>query len=399
MKEKCLNLVLALVHLEARVLRRVGVAGKGARGRVAVLEPCPTSSGSNGDEALVAGTCRFLAENPGRSVEVLSFYDGFEGQVPAGAVYGGSLYRRSDGIVRKLYRYFTWPLLVGRYDAIYVIGADLVDSYYSASISIFLFWLLRLATILGVEGHLISFSFNASPGGSVSASMRRNLPGVRLHARDAISAGRLSAMLGREVTHSADVAFGLKPAKNDRTALLTRWADRARDLGRKPIALNINMLPVSKQFPGKEGLFVAQWARWVTRLAADGFSIVLLPHDYRGEWGDQVAARRVFSTLDGDTQAHVLEPAGRLSAAETKDILSAVDFAVTGRMHLAIASMGVGTPVVGYAYQGKFEGIFALSRSGEVHSPAQESLRRHRGRDGVRGMDGTERGSPEARDR
>ena len=325
-----------------------------------MLEPCPTSSGSNGDEALVAGACRFLAEDPSRTVNVLSFYDEYDGAVPAGAVYGGCLYRRKDGLARKLCRYFTWPFLVARYDAIYVIGADLVDGYYAASISNFLFWVLKLATNLKVEGHLISFSFNASPSEAVVTSMRRNLPGVRLHARDAISAARLSALLEREVTHSADVAFGLEPVRTDVTAKVSLWVNRERGAGRTVVALNVNMLPVVKQFPGKETLYVSLWGRWVTQLVKGGASILLLPHDYRGEWSDQLAGRRMLSALDREIQTHVLDHDGRLSAAETKAILADVAFAVTGRMHLAIAAMGAGTPVVGYAYQGKFEGIFAL---------------------------------------
>ncbi len=44
--------------------------------------------------------------------------------------------------------------------------------------------------------------------------------------------------------------------------------------------------------------------------------------------------------------------------AKIKRIVGLLALVVTGRMHLAIASLGMGTPVLCVAYQDKFEGLF-----------------------------------------
>jgi polysaccharide pyruvyl transferase WcaK-like protein len=43
---------------------------------------------------------------------------------------------------------------------------------------------------------------------------------------------------------------------------------------------------------------------------------------------------------------------------QLKAIAGLADGVLTGRMHLAIASLGMGVPVVALTYQGKFEGLF-----------------------------------------
>ena len=48
-----------------------------------------------------------------------------------------------------------------------------------------------------------------------------------------------------------------------------------------------------------------------------------------------------------------------LSASEIKAVAGLVDGVVTGRMHLAIAALGQGTPVAAITYQDKFQGLFA----------------------------------------
>jgi polysaccharide pyruvyl transferase WcaK-like protein len=60
--------------------------------------------------------------------------------------------------------------------------------------------------------------------------------------------------------------------------------------------------------------------------------------------------------IDGEHHRHAV-PA---SPAEAKRLAGLVDLVVTGRMHLAIAAMGMGTPAIGISYQGKFEGLWQL---------------------------------------
>ena len=87
-------------------------------------------------------------------------------------------------------------------------------------------------------------------------------------------------------------------------------------------------------------------------------SWLLLPHDFRGERGDNAAlaplAQRVGATL-GERVLHAGEP---LSAAQLKAMAGVTDGIVTGRMHLAIAALGRGVPVAALTYQDKFQGLW-----------------------------------------
>ena len=49
-----------------------------------------------------------------------------------------------------------------------------------------------------------------------------------------------------------------------------------------------------------------------------------------------------------------------LNAWELKHLAGMVDLVLTGRMHLAIAALGMGTPPLCVAYMDKFEGLFHL---------------------------------------
>ena len=49
-----------------------------------------------------------------------------------------------------------------------------------------------------------------------------------------------------------------------------------------------------------------------------------------------------------------------------KGLVGLVDFAVTGRMHLAIAALGMEVPVVALAYQGKFDGMMQRFDLGQM---------------------------------
>jgi polysaccharide pyruvyl transferase WcaK-like protein len=95
-------------------------------------------------------------------------------------------------------------------------------------------------------------------------------------------------------------------------------------------------------------------------MTGKGFSFVFLPHDYRNEWSDEVALATLFEQALPDTRARCLLPKERLHASEIKYVVGHCLLVVTGRMHLAIASMGGGVPVIAYAYQSKFEGILRL---------------------------------------
>jgi len=88
-------------------------------------------------------------------------------------------------------------------------------------------------------------------------------------------------------------------------------------------------------------------------------AVALVPHDYRPyPKGDVEVLERIYRALPAPVQRHCFLLEGRLHAAELKALAGHLDLVITGRMHLAIAILGMGTPVAGITYQDKFQGLF-----------------------------------------
>jgi polysaccharide pyruvyl transferase WcaK-like protein len=88
-------------------------------------------------------------------------------------------------------------------------------------------------------------------------------------------------------------------------------------------------------------------------------SVLLLSHDYRGKDGDDVCFRPIASALAAELGSKLMYPTEAFSAAQLKAIAGCTDGVVTGRMHLAIAGLGMERPVAALTYQDKFQGLFA----------------------------------------
>ena len=88
-------------------------------------------------------------------------------------------------------------------------------------------------------------------------------------------------------------------------------------------------------------------------------SFVLISHDFRAEVDDREPLKKVFNKLDSESKARVFFISQSIRASEVKEICRNLDGVVTGRMHLAIAALGMKTPILGIVYQGKFEGTLS----------------------------------------
>lgn len=87
-------------------------------------------------------------------------------------------------------------------------------------------------------------------------------------------------------------------------------------------------------------------------------AVLLMPHDYRvGLVGDVEMLTRLRDLLRPDFAEHLHLPAKSLMAWELKALAGEVDLVMTGRMHLAIAALGMATPALCTVYQDKFEGL------------------------------------------
>lgn len=83
----------------------------------------------------------------------------------------------------------------------------------------------------------------------------------------------------------------------------------------------------------------------------------LISHDYRGNDGDDRCLREIYDNLKQNYSDRLLYTTAKLTAGELKATAGLMDMIITGRMHLAIAALGMGIPVAVITYQDKFQGL------------------------------------------
>jgi polysaccharide pyruvyl transferase WcaK-like protein len=86
-------------------------------------------------------------------------------------------------------------------------------------------------------------------------------------------------------------------------------------------------------------------------------ALVLVPHDRRGKVPDKMLHDRLLAALPEELRERVLAAPCPKTASDAKWLAARLDFLVSQRMHLAIAALACGVPVMCYEYQDKAEGM------------------------------------------
>ena len=256
---------------------------------------------------------------------------------------------------------FRFVRLVSRYDYLYCLGADMMDGFYSDNSTLRRTHLAALAASTGANTAILGFSFNEQPT-PVSVKHLSELPAsVRLCCRDPISHKRLTRYVKRSVDLVADVAFLLEPAKDSNLAArVSKWIRDQQAAGQTVIGVNANFLTFQSRPNLEVGDFVKLYVDALIELFYEDqtLSFLMIPHDFRGKNSDVALAKAILKALPSAIKPYCMQVPTPCSAAEIKSICTDLDIVLTGRMHLAIACLSQGTPVVGIPYQGKFEGLF-----------------------------------------
>lgn len=331
--------------------RLLGRALPAVPGRVVVVPPA--ASGSLGDGALLDV---LVAEvGPGHDLRVAAVTRlGHQDPAGSGRVAGPSLTR-----ALRLFPPRGWvTLLRARPAAVLVVGADVLNGHYSDWRSARRWDLLAVAAGAGRGAVAVGFSWPEPDGvGPGAGAAARRATAVAASTRDPVSARRFATATGRAPAVGADVAFLLAPdPTTPAVAEVVAWAAACREVGRRPVAVNLNGLLLGR--PDEQPDRVAAVAAAVAALADEGVDVVLLPHDRRAGAADRAWSDAVQAAVDGRAPATLVATPER--AGEAKAMVDAVDVVVTGRMHLAIGALGTGTPVSLHDYQGKVEGLAAL---------------------------------------
>jgi polysaccharide pyruvyl transferase WcaK-like protein len=220
-----------------------------------------------------------------------------------------------------------------------------------------------MAARQGLETSILGFSVNDSPDDAAIADLAALSHRVRLCVRDPVSLGRLASRGIGNLIRVADLAFLMPPAGHSfATERAERWIEAQRSAGRSVLVFNLSTQALTEA--GRLGKAVLQQLADLieTLISTRRSSVLFLPHDLRAHGTAKesdvaiaVALSRLVSKKLVDHRYHAV--AVPTSAAEAKRLAGLADWVVTGRMHLAIAAWGMGKPVIGISYQGKFEGL------------------------------------------
>jgi colanic acid/amylovoran biosynthesis protein len=323
----------------------------------------PTASPGNlGDDAVFRATVGELKASGYDFVTIISFREDERYDIPGAQTVVLPLHHNPGGD-----HYLTFVEELARYTHYFVWGADIVDGTHGIEVVMPRCITANLAARLGVKVHLCSFSVAQNRSQKAMELLRGLDPSVLIQCRDPISAQRLRSELpNRTVEVTADLAFMLISGHDAPLAKAAKaWADARRAEGKVLMGVNINDLFCSNFGIPKEDLLNA-FARGLTGLheAHPRIAFIYIPHDTHankmlGKMTDFSLARELHALLPEMIRNDAFLPGEALSAPDVRAICSYLDLIFSSRMHLAIASLAVGTPVFALAYQGKFEGLYA----------------------------------------
>lgn len=341
--------------------------------RHAALVIPPDDPGSIGDEAMMVATVAYLRRNGFTRIGLVT--------------YGGPLswnghltieetlnLRAFFGTASRLDE-LRFSRLAAHYGRVYILGADVMDGHYSPRDSNLRLRLLTLAARTGAPARLLGFSFNAAPAPETVKAFQALPAQISLCTRDPLSQRRLAGLLGRPVRLAADLAFLLEPVPlHDLPRAVLHWLEEERKAGRIVIGINANY-QAFKDYANPEKVITCFVQALVQVYEGNlPVSFLLIPHDMRGAHSDISMAVNIHAQLPPPVRAHSLAVSAALPAAQIKALCSKLDFALSSRMHLAIACLAEGVPVACITYQGKFEGLFEHFRLDGMLMDAQAAL-------------------------
>jgi len=250
------------------------------------------------------------------------------------------------------------------------LGADVMDGYYGYAHPVMTIVFSDLASKSGASVVVLGGSFNANPLGMLRYFYNNLSSKVSVYMRDDISLTRFLKFSKFKAQLVADSAFNLK--KSVAPSEVASWIYAEKNKGNSILGFNIHPMLVKNIDGATLDLLIQQSEIALEQFADKNVSVLFMPHDYRGKDGDATCLEPLERRCRAKLSCYYL--GGVHSAATLKAIAAELDAVVTGRMHLAIAALGCGVPVLSVTYQDKFEGLYRHFKLSEEWLVTPESL-------------------------
>ncbi len=355
MKSRIKKLVILFINYATAFIYCI----TGNRNSNRVLVVTPSLEGSLGDEAvLTAITARLSKE--GKEVTLIHWGDSNEWNCLkyVSSKISMTYFFQTGGWKDQLRLIFLLP----RYNGFYLMGTDMLDGCYADFITLGMLRITHQAAMTGMRTTLIGFSINAWQNSNCIAALKRLPSSVRFCVRDEVSLERIKNLTGRtSAMLTADMAFLLAPDANDAVVSnALEWMRIQHTNQRIVVGVNINpqLSDGSETFLDSLVIHLSDAMKQLQKTYNEPLSFLLLPHDFRSNNSDVMLLESLFMKLDVLETDSVYFLKNKSSAAGIKAVVQELDVVMTGRMHIAIATLGSQKPLGCLVYQGKFEGLF-----------------------------------------
>jgi polysaccharide pyruvyl transferase WcaK-like protein len=269
---------------------------------------------------------------------------------------------------------FAWLLDAARRQDLIVVGGGGLLQDDDSRIKV-PYWASRLLALRVFQRNIVGLSLGVGPldhaESRASARMICELLSS-VSVRDEFARDWLQRCSGRSVAVVPDPAFMLQPAPEQHAADYVRSLGLAADRPLLGVAVRGwfhkrgGFVPrrVRASFGARDRHGCAEREHFIENLAAEirrlarrlGASVLLMPSYRLPHEGDLEASEALAARLDGMSVglAKIDDP------SLFKAVAGRLSLMVAARMHPLIFAASMGVPVVGLAYNGKFEGAFRL---------------------------------------
>lgn len=313
----------------------------------------PDRFGSLGDEAMIIAVINNLKKK-GLNCDVLSFKNGsWEERLKDIEGYNNEIIINSKfGNPLNFQRIIS---TVSEYNCFVIIGADIMDGYYSTVESIKRLLLGRISSEMGLKAIVTACSFNNNIHHLVKKELSKmENSNFTLNIRDVNSFNNIKEFYKTPVL-SSDVSFLLEPPSTFGYVELEEFIDKSEF-----ITININSLHYNKY-----GDWLIQYFKTFISyiLTNTNLNVVLAPHDIRentfSKYSDYEILISLYKIVDNVDRVFVLNKKSKINAIMLKQLAYKSKLVIAGRLHFCIAALSNKVPVLVMPYQDKFEGILS----------------------------------------
>lgn len=312
-----------------------------------IIPPDPWSVvGSRGDQAMIMVAVENLSKHfPNSKIDILTYSKSTDEAVRS--INGLSPLQEWDVDLSEFFKKH-----LSEYSHVVILGADCIDGHYYPEFSVKILMMYDVFYRYGVDVRMFGASWSENHWKGIKFFIRKLSPELPLVIRDVVSYRRVKNLFPcRPAVLVADSAFCLKAHLTDRIVPLIDVIKKNKDDGWCVVGINAHNMFNS----------VVDLEVWIRKFGEILNSVskemklcyVLLGHDDRDKVSDMIVLSKLTTVLSRCIPTCVV-----FNADEIKAIVGELDALVSGRMHLSIAALGQGVPVLGLTYQGKFEGLW-----------------------------------------